>query len=367
MDLLTLGAFAVLYLLVIIILVKLFSGKTGDLSPQLIDLKNQLNELKTKQLESQQASMISQQKLLNDTQNNLNNQLQQMMTIMNQSLNNTQNNITKQLSNTNQMFGDIHNQLGTLGKTVKNMEDIGKNISSLQDILQAPKLRGNLGEYLLEELLKQIFPSANYEIKYNFKNGTQVDAIIKLGGNIVPVDSKFPLESFQRFVNANSDEDKKAFKKEFISSVKKRIDEIASKYINPAEGTFDFAIMYIPAENVFYETVINDSFTNKDFELLNYAMEQRVIPVSPNSFYAYLIAIIFGLRGLKIEQEAKTILKDISLVQDKFGKFYTEYSLVGKHLSSAINKYNDTEKSADKLNEQVARLTGQKQELIESE
>ncbi|MCL2719919.1 MAG: DNA recombination protein RmuC [Treponema sp.] len=365
MDILTLGAFAVLFLLVILILVKLYSGKNADFTPQMLDLKNELHELKTKQMESQQASIINQQKLLNDTQNNLNNQLQQMMTIMNQSLNNAQNNITKQLTSTNQMFGDIHNQLGTLGKTVKNMEDIGKNISSLQDILQAPKLRGNLGEYLLEELLKQIFPSANYEIKYNFKNGTQVDAVIKLGGNIVSVDSKFPLESFQRFVNSDNDDDKKIFRKEFITSVKKRIDEIATKYINPAEGTFDFAIMYIPAENVFYETIINDSFTSKDFELLNYAMEKRVIPVSPNSFYAYLIAIIYGLRGLKIEQEAKTILKDISLIQDKFGKFFTEYSLVGKHLSSAVNKYNDTEKSAEKLNEQVGRLTGQKTELID--
>jgi len=366
MDILTLGAFAVLFLLVILILVKLYTVKTADFSPQLIDLRNQLDELKTKQLENQNSAQIQQQKLLMDSHSNLNTQLQQMMNIMNQSLNSAQNNLTRHLSSTNQMFGDINNHLGTLGKTVKNMEDIGKNISSLQDILQAPKLRGNLGEYLLEELLRQIFPSANYEIKYSFKNGTQVDAVIKLEGSIVPVDSKFPLESFQRFVNAGSEEDKKTFRKEFISSVKKRIDEIASKYINPAEGTFDFAIMYIPAENVFYETIINDSFTSKDFELLNYAMEKRVIPVSPNSFYAYLIAVIYGLRGLKIEQEAKTILRDISQVQDKFGKFYSEYRLVGRHLSSAVNKYNDTEKKAEKLNEQMNRLTGQKNELIDN-
>jgi len=366
MDILLLGAFLILLFLIILILIfiKLYTGKTSDIIPQMIDLKNQIHELKTKQMDSQQASLVSQQKLLLDTQNQLGSQLQQMMNIMNQSLSDSQNNITKHLSNTNQMFGDINNQLGTLGKTVKNMEDIGKNISSLQEILQAPKLRGNLGEYLLEELLKQIFPSANYETKYNFKNGTQVDAVIKLEGSIVPVDSKFPLESFQRLINTDAEEDKKVFKKEFISSVKKRIDEIAIKYINPAEGTFDFAIMYIPAENVFYETIINDSFTNKDFELLNYAMEKRVIPVSPNSFYAYLIAIIYGLKGLKIEQETKTILGEISQLQDKFGKFFTEYSLVGKHLSSAINKYNDTEKRAEKLNEQINRLTGQNTELI---
>jgi len=365
MDILTLGAFILLFLLVMLILVKLYSARPVDITPQMIDLKNQINDLKTKQLESQQMSLTSQQRVLLDTQNQLGSQLQQMMSLMNQNLNSAQSNIAKQLDNSSRIIGDIHNQLGNLGKTVKNMEDIGKNISSLQDILQAPKLRGNLGEFFLEELLRQLFPGANYEIKYSFKNGTQVDAVIKLGGNIVSVDSKFPLESFQRFIKTDNEDEKKTFKKEFITSVKKRIDEIAVKYINPAEGTFDFAIMYIPAENVYYETIINDSFTGKDFELLHYAQEKRVIPVSPNSFYAYLMAIVYGLKGLKIEQEAKTILGEIAQVQDRFSKFFADYSLVGKHLTSAVNKYNDTAKGAEKLNDKMGRLTGQKTELID--
>ena len=366
MDFLTLGAFAVLFFLVILILVKLFTTKQTDNSAQMIDLRNHLDDLKTKQLESQHASLASQQKLLMDTQNVLNNQLQQMQTILNQQLSDAQSSITKQLSGSNQIIGDINNKLGNLGKTVQNMEDIGKNISNLQDILQMPKLRGNLGEFFLADILKQLFPEANYEIKYNFKNGTQADAVIKLGGNIVPVDSKFPLESFQRLIKAENDEDKKTFKKEFVNSFKKRIDEISSKYINPAEGTYDFAIMYIPAENVFYEVIINDSFTNRDFELFHYAQEKRVIPVSPNSFYAYLMAIVYGLKGMNIEQEAKTILGEITQIQDKFGKFFTDYSLVGKHLSSAINKYNETNKSAEKLNDQVGKLTGKKVELLDN-
>jgi len=359
------AAFAVLILLAILILIKLYSGKTTDLTPQMLDLKNELNELKTKQLESQQLSFTSQQKLLLDTQNQLGSQLQQMMTLMNQNLNSAQSNIAKQLDNSSRIIGDIHTKLGTLETTAKNIQDIGKDISSLQNILQAPKLRGNLGEYLLEELLKQILPAAHYEMKYSFKNGTQVDAIIKLGGYIVPVDSKFPLESFQRLIATDNEENKKAFKKEFITSVKKRIDEIASKYINPAEGTFEFAMMYIPAENVFYETIINDSLTNKDYELLNYAMSKYVIPVSPNSFYAYLMALVFGLKGLKIEQETKTILGELSQIQDRFGKFFADYNLVGKHLANTINKYNETEKSAGKLNEQISKVTGQKTDLIE--
>ncbi|MDR1870244.1 MAG: DNA recombination protein RmuC [Treponema sp.] len=365
MDIITLIAFAALFLLAILILVKLYSGKAADLTPQMLDLKNELNELKTKQLESQQLSLTSQQKLLLDTQNQLGSQLQQMMTLMNQNLNSAQSNIAKQLDNSSKIIGDIHTKLGTLETTAKNIQDIGKDISSLQNILQAPKLRGNLGEYLLEELLKQIFPTANYETQYQFKNGTKVDAIIKLGGYIVPVDSKFPLESFQRLVAADNEDNKKTYKKEFISSVKKRIDEISDRYINPAEGTFDFAIMYIPAENVFYETIINDSLTNKDYELLNYAMDKHVIPVSPNSFYAYLMALVFGLKGLKIEQEAKTILGELSQIQDRFGKFFADYGLVGKHIGNAMGKFNDSAKSAEKLNDQIGRITGQKTELIE--
>ena len=368
MEIIVLLALAILILLLLLllifVLVKLRSGNTADISPQLIDLKNELNELKTKQLENQTASLSQQQRLLVDTQNQLGTQLTQMMSRMDQNLNLTQGNITKQLDNSNRIFSDIHTKLGTLETTAKNIQDIGKNISSLQDILQAPKLRGNLGEYLLEELLKQIFPAANYEMKYNFKNGTQVDAVIKLGDGIVPVDSKFPLESFQRFVDADNEEGKKQHKREFISSVKKRIDEIAGKYINPAEQTFDFAMMYIPAENVFYETIINDTLTNKDYELLNYAMSKHVIPVSPNSFYAYLMALAFGLKGFRIEQEAKTILGELSQVQDKFGKFIEDYRLVGKHISNAQKNYNDSEKKAEKLNDQINRITGEKQELI---
>ena len=348
-----------------VVVIKLFSGKAADMSPQMLDLKNELNELKTKQIESQNASLTRQQQLFVETQNQLNTQLNQMTQMMGQNLKNTQTHITTQLDSSNRIIGDIRTKLGVLETTAKNIQDIGQNISSLQNILQAPKLRGNLGEFLLEELLKQMFPAANYKMKHSFKNGAQVDAVIKLEDRIVPIDSKFPLESFQRLISADTEENKRAHKKEFFTSVKKRIDEIAEKYINPAENTFDFALMYIPAENVFYETIINDSLSNKDYELLNYAMERHVIPVSPNSFYAYLMAIVYGLKGFKIEQQAKTILGELSLVQEKFGKFITDYTLVGKHLSNAIGKYNDSEKDAEKLNDQINRITGKKVELIE--
>lgn len=351
--------------LVIILLIKLFSLKSNDISPQIIDLRNQIEELKTKQLENQNNSLTQQQKLLLDAQKELREQLNQIMKNLNENLTSNQGNINTQLKASNEVIGEIQKKLGSLEITTKNIQEIGKDISSLQEILQAPKLRGNLGEYLLEELLKDILPPHNYEMNYNFKNGTQVDAVIKLGEGIVPVDSKFPLESFQRLILAENDEEKKSFKKEFVSSVKKRIDEIVSKYINPAENTFEFAMMYIPAENVFYETIINDSLTNKEYELFNYAIQNHVIPVSPNSFYAYLMAIGYGLKGFKIEQQAKTIIGELSKVQDHFGKFYTDFTLLGKHLGNAGTKYTDLTKKAEKINDQVIKITGIKYDLID--
>ncbi|HOF86285.1 MAG TPA: DNA recombination protein RmuC [Treponemataceae bacterium] len=357
----------IIVVLLVILLIKQFSNKTTDISPQMIDLRNQIDDLKTKQLENQTSSLSQQQSLLIKTQTEIREQLSQIMKNVGETLSSSQGNINNQLKASNEVIGEIQKKLGSLEATTKNIQDISKDISSLQEILQAPKLRGNLGEYLLEELLKDILPPQNYAMKYNFKNGTQVDAVIKLGEGMVPVDSKFPLESFQRLVKAETDEDKKSFKKEFVNSVKKRIDEIVSKYINPAENTFEFAMMYIPAENVFYETIINDSLTNKEYELFNYAIKNHVIPVSPNSFYAYLMAIGYGLKGFKIEQQAKTIIGELSKVQDSFGKFYTDFTMLGKHIGNAESKYTDLTKKADKINDQVTKITGVKYDLLESD
>lgn len=365
MNIVIIGLLCFVVVLLVVVLLK-SKNTHSDISPQLIDLKNQINELKTKQLESQNSSLTQQQTLLLNTQKELREQLGSILKTVNEGMSANQSSITTQLRNSNEVINDIQKKLGSLEVTAKNIQDIGSDISSLQEILKAPKLRGNLGEYLLEELLKEIFPASNYEIKYNFKNGTQVDAVIKLGEGIVPVDSKFPLESFSRLVNTDNDDEKKKFKKEFVSSVKLRIDEIASKYINPAEGTFDFAMMYIPAENIFYETIINDSLTNKEYEIFNYAIQKHVIPVSPNSFYAYLMALVYGLKGFRIEQRAKVIMGELSNVQSSFNKFYDDFTLVGKHLGNATSKYEESLKKAEKFNDKIGQITGNKFDLIES-
>lgn len=346
--------FLIILALLVAVLVKLFVSSAGGTRAELIDLKNQITDLKTAQLENQTKALANQQEAFNA-----------IIKTVNENLAVTQSNINKQLFSSGQTINDVQKKLGSLSETTKNIQKIGEDISSLQDILQSPKLRGNLGEYLLEDLLSQMFTKEHYGIKHSFKNGTQVDCIIKLGGKIIPVDAKFPLESFTRLIQAKEDEEKKKYKKEFISTVKERIDEIADKYINPDEGTFDFALMYIPAENVFYELIVNDALSD-NYEIFNYAVAKHVVPVSPNSFYAYLMAIAYGLQGFKIEKEAQKILGELSAVQERFSKFYSSFTLVGKHISNASSKYDESAKRAEKVNYQISKLTGNKTELAES-
>lgn len=348
---------ALIVFLLCIILIKLFAAKP-NIAPELKDLRNQLEDLKTKQLEAQNNALRQQQGLFVSSQKEMRESLQYIMNSVNTSLNNSQGHIHNQLKNSNTVIGEIQEKLGSLETTTKHIQDISKDISSLQEILQSPKLRGNLGEYFLEELLRDILPKQNYTMQYSFKNGSKVDAIIKLSDGIVPIDSKFPLESFQRLIKAERAEEKKLYKREFISSVKKRIDEIASKYILPSENTFDFALMYIPAENVFYEIMINDEFGSKENELFNYAIKNHVIPVSPNSFYAYLMAIAYGLKGFRIEQEAKNIIVELSKIQESFNRFAKDFSLLGTHISNAESKYADLRNRADKIGNQFEQMTG---------
>ena len=337
--------------------------RDAALNQQVMDMKNQLQEMKTVQMESQHLALGRQSELLQQAQKAMSEQLDAITRTVNDNLARTQGNITSQLSQTGSVVGEIQKKLGALEETTRQMKEIGQDIASLQDILRAPKLRGNLGEFLLEDLLQQVFPAGNYTMKYSFKNSVQVDAVIRLGDWVIPVDAKFPLEAFQRLLAAADDDGRKKSKKEFIKSVKLRIDEIADKYIRPDENTFDFALMYIPAENVFYETMISDTLTDKNYEIFNYAMTRHVIPVSPNSFYAYLMAIAFGLKGLKIEQQTKEILKNLVKVQDGFANFYADFSLLGKHIGNAAGKYEEAVRKADKFHDRLADFTGIHAEL----
>ena len=258
------------------------------------------------------------------------------------------------VSRSHSPLSEIQQKLGSLQTAATQMQEIGKEVSSLKSILHAPKLRGNFGEYLLYNLLKDTLPPKNFAVQYQFSDGSAVDAIIRLGKNIISVDSKFPLESFERYLTSTDSESKKKAKTEFTRSVKGRIDEISKKYIRPQEGTFDFALMYIPSESVYYEILTND--TQKGYELFDYAMKSRVIPVSPNTFYAYLMAIVYGLKGMKIEEQAESIIKKISGIQKSFTDLTEEIATLGKHLTNAGTKFSEVKEKAATIENQLDGL-----------
>ena len=242
---------------------------------------------------------------------------------------------------TSESFGQIRETLGKLTEASRHMEQVGKEISGLGDLLRAPKVRGGIGELFLGDLLGQTLAPEQYELNHGFRSGERVDAVIVLQGGMVPVDAKFPLESFQRLIVAAEEGERIKHKREFIRAVKRHIDSIAAKYILPDEGTLDFALMYIPAENVYYETIIKDEGLGDDQSIIFHALERRVIPVSPNSFYAYLQAICLGLKGLQIEKQAQEIMRYLSRLQGDFGRFREDFTTLGGHVERARKKYEE--------------------------
>jgi DNA recombination protein RmuC len=274
----------------------------------------------------------------------------------------TQQNLGERLDNAARVVGHVQKSLGGLEEANRKIYEVGKDIASLQEILGAPKLRGGLGEYFLEDLLGQILPPRHFTVQHGFKSGEKVDAVIRLGNSLVPVDAKFPLENFKRLMQATADDEKARIKKQFTADVKKHIDGIAGKYILPDEGTYDFALMYIPAENVYYETIIKDEALGER-NLSQYALGKRVIPVSPNSFYAYLQAIVLGLKGMKIDDRAREVLQYLARLQGDFARFREEFDLVGKHLGHAHSSYQASDKRLEQFGQKLVSADAVPNEL----
>lgn len=310
---------------------------------------------------------------LDSNSRTLQQQLSQMIAQVNerlkenaQVLNDTQQSLGERLDNAARVVGGVQKSLGSLEEANRRIYEVGKDIASLQEILRAPKLRGGLGEFFLEDLLGQIMPARHFSTQYSFRSGEKVDAVIHLGASLVPVDAKFPLENFKRLLQASSDEDRNRAKKQFAADVRKHIDAIAAKYILPDEGTYDFALMYIPAENVYYETVIKDEADDAR-DLCQYAMSRRVIPVSPNSFYAYLQAIILGLKGLRIEDRTKEIIQYLGRLQGDFAKFRDDFVVLGKHLAHAQSSYESADRRLDQFGQKFLAAESVRSEPFEPE
>jgi len=241
------------------------------------------------------------------------------------------------------VLADVRERLGALGEATRRLESLGAAVADVQQLLQVPRLRGTLGEIWLEELIRQVLPPAAFATQHVFSSGERVDAVLRLGDRLVPVDAKFPLEACRRMLAATDEGVRDRERRAFLRSVRARIDEIADKYIRPDEGTYDFAFMYVPAEGVYYEAVVRDAGPGDD-NLIGYALQRRVVPVSPHTFYAYLLVIMHGLKGLEVEARAREILDDLGALRQQFTAFWESYDKVGTHLTNASRQYGEAER-----------------------
>ena len=271
-----------------------------------------------------------------------------------------QTSISQNLQSSQKALTSLNTQIGELQGTNKQMLLLGTELRRLQDILGSPKLRGQMGEWSLQNLLSQVLPKDSYELQYTFKDGKIVDALVKMTDFTVPIDAKFPLSAFEAIIKAQADEEKAKLRKQLLKDVTIHIDKIAANYIRPAEGTLDFALMYIPAENVYYETIVKHPDDTKD--IIQYALDKKVIPVSPNLLYAYLMTVVMGLHGLQIEKQAAEIRQNLKKLNSSFADFGGNWDVLGTQLRNAYSKYEEGQKKLDRFGIQLDQIQTKDQE-----
>ncbi len=263
--------------------------------------------------------------------------------------------LQKASADTGQLIADISVRLGELGRSSQEILALGQDIRGLQQIFQAPKVRGGLGEIALASLLQQTFPLEHFSIQHAFQDGLVVDAVLRLPGGLVPIDSKFPLSGFRLILEATTPEQRDRARRQFAREVRRHVDDIAQKYIRPSEGTLDFALMYVPAENVYYELIAREPGDGED-EITAYSQKRRVIPVSPNSIHAYLQAIAYGLMGLRIERRAAEVLKGLQQLSGDYGTFRETLNLALKHLRNAQAAFAEADRCSERLGDKIQQF-----------
>jgi len=259
--------------------------------------------------------------------------------------------VDRRLESATRTATEIHQELGKLGEANTQMLERARDLARLEQALRPPKARGGFGELLLGNLLADMFPPDKYELQHTFRSGDRVDAVIRLDRSLVPVDAKFPLDNFHRLLDAEGEAERELHGKQFARDVKGHVDAIANKYIRPEEGTYEFALMYLPAEAVYYELVCGTSGTSA----LAYALERRVVPVSPSTLHAYLLVILLGFKGLQIEEHAREVMAYCAQLGRDFGRFKEDFELVGTHLGRAQTKYTDAEKRLGRFETKLER------------
>lgn len=273
---------------------------------------------------------------------------------LNKNLSAGQESVNRNLQANQKTLSELNNQIGQIQGAGRQMLKLADDVRRLQDILVSPKMRGQLGEWSLENLLADILPGEAYELQHRFSDGRTVDALVRMPEYSVPVDAKFPLPSFERIGAAENDNERAKQRRQFARDVAGHIDKIASAYIRPSEGTLDFALMYIPSESVYYETIASEPGEGKN--ILQYSLGKKVIPVSPSVLYAYLMTIVMGLHGLQIEKQAAEIRKNLSNLGGSLEDFNDSFDLVGKHLNNAGTQYQNSQVKLDRFKDKLRQI-----------
>ncbi len=268
--------------------------------------------------------------------------------------------LQKQFGESARIVRDVTERLTKLDETNRQVVNFADQLQNLQDILKNPKQRGILGEYFLEAVLKNVLPTGAYQMQYMFKDGVIVDAVVFVDKRIIPIDSKFSLENYNRILEARDPSEKERYEKALISDIKNRIDE-TSKYVKPEENTMDFAFMFIPSEAIYYDLLINKvgALTDDTRNLIHYAGQKHVIVVSPTSFLAYLQTVLQGLRNQKISEQAKEIIIQVENLGRHLFTFDEYMQKLGKNLGTTVSMYNNASKEFKKIDKDVLKITGE--------
>ena len=290
----------------------------------------------------------------------LQNQINEIMRTLDTKLGESTQMIQRQLGESIKVIEKNAQELTKVSEGQKQVIDVTKQLENLQDILKNPKQRGVLGEYYLETVLKNVLPPGSFQTQYKFKDGTAVDAVVFVKNMIIPVDSKFSLENYNRLLETKDEIEHQRLESAFRDDLKNRIDETA-KYIKPGEKTTDFAFMFIPSEAVYYDLLINKigAVKSNTRDLIEYAAgEKKVMIVSPTTFLAYLQTVLQGLKALKIEESAKEIVKRVGELMRHLSSYDNCFKKLGTHLGTTVNMYNTAYKEFGKIDKDVLKISG---------
>lgn len=291
----------------------------------------------------------------------LQNQIQEITRTLDAKLDQSTQIIQRQFGESARIIKEITVELTKVGEGQRQVVDVARQLENLQDILKNPKQRGVLGEYYLKTVLENVLPPGTFQMQYEFKSGDIVDAAVFVKDKIIPIDSKFSLENYNRILESKDESEKEKFESAFRQDLKNRIDE-TSKYIKPDENTMEFAFMFIPSEAVYYDLLVNKvgAVKSNTRDLIQYAAgEKKVMIVSPTTFLAYLQTVLQGLKALQIEESAKEIRKRVEDLGRHLASYETYMKKMGMHLGTTVNMYNSAYKELAKIDKDVLRISGE--------